>query len=270
MPDLKLGEISYFWREAGTGPVPAHFIHCSLASSRAWGATMAEFSNDLTISAIDLPGHGRTDMPLEDVDIQQQALQASIAVIERGDKPVHLLGHSFGGAVALRIALERPDLVLSLAMVEPIIFAVLDDAGHPAFDDVKRTEGPIQALLDKGENRAAAKLFLDRWGTGGEWDSMSEERKQIMISRIWFVTRSRASVMERNDARMHLQDMYGVKAPTLLMRGGISPESIKNVNDTLCAALPNARQVVIQGAGHMLPLTHSAEFFALLREFWQP
>ena len=101
-------------RYAGCGE-PAVLLHCSLAHSGAWGGVMAALSDRLAMVAIDLPGYGATEFDRA-LDIQDQACETTIAVLERLDAPAHLIGHSFGATVALRCAIERPELVASLSM----------------------------------------------------------------------------------------------------------------------------------------------------------
>jgi len=268
MPEITSGGASYFWRAEGMGETPAHFIHCSLASSRVWLPLMAEFAPQLRSTAIDMPGHGGTDMPVEGVDLQVQAAEASIALIEQTGAPVHLIGHSYGATVALRVAYARPDLVRSLVMIEPVFYALLDDANDDAFARTIAVERLFGEYFEAGDLRAAARQFIGVWGGGVEWQKMPETQRQKMMDRIWFIPMQEDSIAKRNDTRMHLRDMAGIKVPTLLVRGADSPDVIASINNTLCAAMPNVRQEVVAGAGHMVPLTHHDIFADILRGFW--
>ena len=268
MPEFNSGGASYFWREHGVGDQPAHFIHCSLASSRAWLPMMAEFEQELSSTAIDMPGHGRTEMPVAGVDLQVQAANASIALIEQADGPVHLIGHSYGGTVALRIAVERPDLVRSLVLVEPVFFAILDDAGNPEYARLMEVEHSFGKYLETGDLPRATEAFVGVWGVRNEWQNMPDERRQKITSRIWFISMQADSIIHRNAVRISLQDVKKIQVPTLLMRGSESPEIVHHINDTLCSAMQNAQQTVVKGAGHMVPLTHHDQASTIFRGFW--
>ena len=113
---------SRVWARGGARPVLA--LHCSLAHAGAW-AGLAEALQGVTVTAIDQIGHGRAADWDESSDLHAQATAAAVTMAESiGDGgPVDLFGHSFGGTVALRVALERPDLVV--ASFTSIVFASL-------------------------------------------------------------------------------------------------------------------------------------------------
>jgi len=84
---------------------------------------MAELAADFDCAAIDLPGSGWSPPPATMAGYSIAALAATVArVIEhRGTGPVHLVGNSMGGLVAVRLAASRPDLVRSLTLVSPAL-----------------------------------------------------------------------------------------------------------------------------------------------------
>ena len=106
----------------GRGPRPAVAIHCSLAHSGAWRGLSKALGDMLTLTAFDLPGHGRSgDWGPEDGEVQ--TLTTRIAETFVTAPPMDIIGHSFGATAALRLAMERPDLVRSLVLYEPVFFA---------------------------------------------------------------------------------------------------------------------------------------------------
>ncbi len=253
----------------GNGPRRAHLIHCSLASSRAFIPLMAEFTDDLDMVAVDMPGHGRSAAPDLSRDLQIQTADASIALIEQSNGPVDLIGHSFGATVALRITVQRPDLLRSLILFEPVFFAVLDDAGHPGFAVELAADSALGEFFEAGDNLGAAAYFLSRWGLPGEWDNLADDRRQLMADRMEFLKLQPDSIYNSNDFRITLTDLTLVETPTLLLNGSDSPEVIEQVGETIVAAMPNARLECVDGAGHMLPITHVGEVSQRMRVFFQ-
>ena len=127
MPDgLKAGSPTY-WTRFGQGPKPALAIHCSLAHSGSWGALARHLSGALTLTAFDMPGHGRSGEWDGHGEIQKRTAEIAADLL---DGPAHVIGHSFGATVALRLAVLRPELVRSLVLIEPVFFAVAL-ADHP-------------------------------------------------------------------------------------------------------------------------------------------
>ena len=160
------------WHRGGDRPVLA--LHCSLAHAGAWGA-MAENLHGLTLTAIDQIGHGRAPDWDGHADLHLDATRAAVAMateIGQG-RPVDLMGHSFGGTVCLRVALERPDLVRSLTLVEPVIFAAARSAGHPAYVPFRQRHEHLAALLAAGRKDEAAGDFHGYWGSGEPFAELS-------------------------------------------------------------------------------------------------
>lgn len=252
-------------RYAGNGE-PAVLLHCSLAHSGAWGGVMAGLADRLAMVAIDLPGHGATTFDPA-LDIQDQACETTIAVLERLDASAHLIGHSFGATVALRCAVERPDLVASVSMYEPVYFSLLA-AGNPAA--YAREMADAEAFgkhLMAGEWQQAAEAFLDRWGSHGGFQAMPEAQQKYMLKTIPMILENTHSVIEDRVGPVTLANIGQLNMPCLLMEGGRSPETIHLLSDLLGAALPNVQRRVFQTTGHMGPLSHAPEFARVVKGF---
>jgi len=123
---LDLGKLSVHVRSTPDGPAETGvFVHGLAGSATNWTDLMAELAGDMTGYAIDLPGAGFSPAPPDgDYSVSGHA-RAVIALIEhlvaeRG-APVHLVGNSLGGAVSVRVAATRPDLVRTLTLVSPAL-----------------------------------------------------------------------------------------------------------------------------------------------------
>jgi lipase len=252
-------------RYAGSGE-PAVLLHCSLAHSGAWGGVMAGLADRLAMVAIDLPGHGATEFDAA-LDIQDQAVETTIEVLERMDAPVHLIGHSFGATGALRCAVERPELVASVSMYEPAYFSLLASGNPAAYKrEMLESEAYAQHFLD-GEWQQAAEAFLDTWGSRGGFHVMPEAQKKYILKTIPMILENNHSVVEDRVGVVTLESVAQLNMPCLLMEGGQSPETIHLLNDLLEGALPNVQRKVFQTAGHMGPISHAPEFVRVVRAF---
>jgi len=252
-------------RYAGIGE-PAVLLHCSLAHSGAWSGVMAELADKLAMVAIDLPGHGKTEFDPA-LDIQDQACETTIAVLERMDGPSHLIGHSFGATVALRCAIERPELVASLSMYEPIYISLLASGNPEAYkQELADSEGFSKHLL-VGNWQQAAEAFLDRWGSLGGFHVMPVAQQEYMLKTIPLILENAYSVTLDRVGPVTLANIGQLDVPCLLMEGARSPETISLLNDLLEAALPNVQRRVFQTTGHMGPLSHAPEFARVVKAF---
>src|SRR5436305_3852763 len=114
------GAVTYLRETPGTTDhaEPALFVHGLGGSSANWTDLAGLLSHRLAGQAIDLPGFGRSD-PARNYSIPAVAKRVArwIEYTDRG--PVHLFGNSLGGAIAVRVAGTRPDLVRTLTLISP-------------------------------------------------------------------------------------------------------------------------------------------------------
>ena len=139
--DLRAGQEIY-WQVLGEGPRRAVAIHCSLAHSGAWKGVAEELRGTLAITAFDLPGHGQS----ADWDGRGDfvTLTAQIAASFM-DGPVDLIGHSVGGVAALQLAFAVPEMVRTLTLIEPVLFAAA--RGFPEWDEHSSLHQPEKKVI---------------------------------------------------------------------------------------------------------------------------
>ena len=123
---VSLGDHEVFVRSAPgperpDGAEPALFVHGLEGSSRNWTDLIDLLRIRLACEAMDLPGFGDSP-PRPDGRYSIAALaQTVIALIEKKQAPVHLIGNSLGGAVCVKVAATRPELIQSLTLVSPAL-----------------------------------------------------------------------------------------------------------------------------------------------------
>ena len=156
-------------------------LHASASSSRQWEGLRQVLEPHLAVRAIDLHGHGecpawRGTAPLTLAD--EAALVAPLLEEAGG---AHLVGHSYGGAVALKLASMYPRLVRSVIAYEPVMFGWLSGIGDgrgPASDIVAVADA-MRTHLRAGHEDAAAQHFIDFWSGAGAWQSLSSRTAEV-------------------------------------------------------------------------------------------
>lgn len=256
MPQELLANTETYWRVDGRGARRAFLLHCTFAHSGAWKGLMGETGDILTMEAMDLPAHGRSGGRDFDVSWQAQSVAMAVAIIEKGPVPLDLIGHSFGATVAIRIAVERPDLVKTLTLIEPVFFSAARDAGRPEYEAHIVEHGGFYQLLEAGDFEGAAKGFADMWGGPVKWEYLPVEQQQYMIDRITLIQDSSDTALGIGDDYIPLAKLAEIPIPVLLIEGDGSDPIIAAVQQSLRGAFPNSKRIKIKGAGHMVPITH--------------
>ncbi|AHM04314.1 Hydrolase, alpha/beta fold protein family [Roseibacterium elongatum DSM 19469] len=246
-------------RHWGTAGEAALALHCSLAHAAAWDGVGRALSDRLRITAPDLVGHGRGPERDASQDYHDQVTAQARALLPDGRG--HLFGHSFGATVALRLAVEHPDRVASLTLIEPVLFAAAGNS--PGRRAHAATLAGMEERIAAGDMAGAARQFLDVWGGGVPYDAMQAAQQRYMADRIWVIAASDPALSLDRAALLPRLDR--VRCPVLLIEGSASPPVIGEIQAALAAGLPDARRVGIEGAGHMLPITHPDRVAAEIR-----
>ena len=248
-----------FVREAGaehTDTLPVLCLHANASSSSQWRALMDLLAPRHRVLAPDLLGAGRSARWPQVAGARlHHELDALSDVLDGLGDRFHLVGHSYGGAVAMRIALTWPDRVASLLLYEPTMFPLLGQPhpGQPGAIGISAVAAAAIAEVERGNLQAAAAGFIDYWMGAGAWAAMPEARRGPLAE-------SMRPIRQWTDAIFaepwSLADLAGLALPVLLLGGALSPASASDLLPILARLLPNATLQRLEGVGHMAPVTH--------------
>jgi len=238
---------------SGHGP-PVVMLHSSLASKAQWLVLAERMSSRFQVIALDLWGYGDNPLPSVrerfSIDDEVRLVAGHIDRLVAPHDRVHVVGHSYGGLVALRFAQCMRGRVASLSLYEPVVFGMLENDDE-ALADVTRLAGEIRRLLASEHRHDAARAFVDFWNGDGAFASLSPGARVGAARGMDKVALDfRAAWHWRPDA----DDLHRVVSPTLLLTGTRSPPVVQRIVKLLARRLPHSRVATLD-AGHMAPLT---------------
>ena len=181
MPTIQVNGAAIAYTAAGTGE-PVVALHSSAASGAQWRALGERIGDRFLLLAPDLYGYGATDPwpghgPLTLAD--EAALVSALTAAECGG-PFHLVGHSYGGAVALRFAVDHPERLRSLTLIEPVAFHLLRGRGAAdgaLFAEVCALADAVSAAALSGDYAGGMTRFVDYWNGAGAWAAIRPEAR---------------------------------------------------------------------------------------------
>ncbi|MGE5850477.1 MAG: alpha/beta fold hydrolase [Candidatus Methylomirabilota bacterium] len=227
---------------SGAGAQPTVLlIHGSGVSARSWTNQLRGLGQVLRVLAIDLPGHGDSEA-ISEARLEAYADAARGALDALGTGPVFAAGHSLGGAVAQLFAARHPDAVTGLVLVSTC--ARLPESNGFLESYYRYLPAPIRKLLFFSMTKKI--LFAPTAPREAILLGMEEIRS----------CRPETILTDLAVARsMDLQDVArGIRVPTLILCGGRDKLTAPALSQELSQLIPGSRLLILERAGHMLPL----------------
>jgi pimeloyl-ACP methyl ester carboxylesterase len=226
-------------------------LHASGSSARQWQALVERLQPRYRPLAVDLRG-------------PEDAAQVTEALERLGG--AHLVGHSYGGALAMTVAARRPALVCSLAAYEPVLFRALlaDGASGREAQDVLVVAETIRLLLSRNEPEAAAQRFVEYWSGADAWRYLAPGRQAAIAARMPEVLGNFDTLL---DKPFDAPGFARLRRPMLFLTGGSTVASTRRLGMLLGEAFPMAQHDTMPGLGHMGPVTHAESVNERIEKF---
>lgn len=242
-------------REAGAGPGVV-CVHSNASTSSQWRALMDRLAPSHHLLAPDSLGAGKSPpWPTDRVVMLADEVALLEPVFAAAGSPFFLIGHSYGGAVALLAALARPERVRALVVYEPTMFSLLEEEapGQAAANGIRAAAADAAADIADANPAAAGERFIDYWMGAGTWRGMPEARRASIAASMGNIGQWSRVLF---DEPTPLEAFRSLRVPTLYLVGAESPASSRGVARLLTGVLPRVSIVELAGLGHMGPVTH--------------
>lgn len=247
--------VTPFIREAGSGPAVV-CLHSNASSSSQWRGLMETLSPRFRVIAPDCYGAGKSANWTSDqrINLNDEAdfIEPILGAV---GEPFFLMGHSYGAAIALNVALKAPGRVRAMVLYEPTLFSLIDaDSAPPnSADGIRQAVQAAGGALDDGDIALAAKYFIDYWMGPQAWDNTPDSKKGPMAASVVNVRRWAHALFTEP---AELDAFRALDIPILYMIGKSTTQSASGVARLLTSVLPRVEVVTFDGLGHMGPVTH--------------
>ncbi len=226
-----------------------------MSSKEQWLKLFNLLKADFQVIAIDLYGYGASEYPPNPASFSlvDEANRFSHIVSSLiGEQQFHLIGHSYGGATALRFAYAEQERLLSLSVYEPVAFHLLDSS-HPSYGPVRDIAECVDRELKNGNLSAATEHFVDFWSGNGTYAKLNGDRQAAFDSVIEKVSLDFQAIMNEP---LGLKDYSSIALPLCIIAGKSSRTATQKIAQDLFSTLPQTSFHWVEG-GHMAPLARA-------------
>src|SRR3954468_955580 len=237
--------------EHGTG-TPVVFLHSGVGSAGEWKQVFSLWPEGYRLVAGDAYRHG-TGLGEADRRTLDDYADQVYAVAEHVGAPVRLVGFSWGGATALRVAAVKPEVVDALVVIEPEAYALLRAQDGDAYSEICGLRDRWRAHVREGRWYEAFEEFIDFYNGPGSFARWPLPRREAFLA----AQQARGDLWDvLFDDLLTVEALAGLTTPVHVVEGSRTSAVDHAICEVVRRHVPHARHTVIEGAGHMIPLAH--------------
>ena len=248
----------------GAGPLIV-LLPPGASPAAAWRGVIDDLSSAFECLAVNPSGYAETDAFKADRPMSlDDEVEAVLALIASRKETIHLVGHSYGGAIAMRLVQRHEFRFSTLTLIEPAVYPLLSQAGeNDLANEVRSVNEVFMARVRAGANESAFHDYFDYYNAGSlKWIDLSHSAKDRFLSISEHVAAALGAVHACDTG---LQDLEKLHIPALLVAGAETDAVHARLTEIVAQHIPNSRSETIASAGHMCSLTHPNEVAALIR-----
>ena len=244
-------------------PATVVCLHSSMSHGGQWRALVNRLENDFNVLTPNLLCYSGANDGFENQQLRlEDEVSAVMRQVEKVDGPVHLVGHSFGGAVSLRLASMYPERIASLTVYEPVWFSLLFENGVSDAEtmEIDRIQKSLASDTQFGRLRGAQE-FIDYWAGGDGWSYLSSQQQDRLASLSSKVAAEFGALMAAGPAT---QELRKLDIPVRLLCGTNTRDTASRISELLAEIVPGVEYCRLDGMAHMAPVTNADDVNPLI------
>jgi len=257
------------YEEEGSGDAIL-FIHGGLSGPAVWGPVKAATGKKYRSISYTQRYYGSASWPDDgkNFNLATHAEDLAKLIQSLNAGPAHLVGWSYGGAVATIAALKNPSLVRSLIVYEPVLGSVLSAdsvEGKTAREDRAKIFGPATAAAKAGQAEQSARLLYEAIYqlAPGSFEDLPQSTKAGVLEN----ARTRPLAVAAPPPNVTCDDLKAFNRPTLVVWGEKTQPSFALTSEAVANCVPGAQRVIMQNVNHNGPVRDPDAFGATVLEF---
>ena len=267
MPVNKINGVNLYWELTGSKGEPLVLVHGSWGNHHNWDMVVSEFAKTFRVLTYDRRGHSQSERSPGQGYVEED-VQDLIGLTEHLDlSPAHIVGNSFGAIIVLRTAAKRSDLFRKMIIHEPPLLGLIkyNLETREAFQMLNDRIKTVMDLIAAGNIEKATEEFMEKLGMGpGNWQKLPEVAQKTFIynAPTWY-----DEMHDPNSLEIDFTTLSDFKKPALFSTGSASPPFFPVIIDKLMTAIPHAKRIIIEGAGHVPHISHPEKYIEIVRSF---
>jgi pimeloyl-ACP methyl ester carboxylesterase len=265
--EVEGAEINYV--EMGEGPV-ALFVHGLGAMWQSWLENIPELARDHRVIALDLPGFGRSEMPVEEISIDGYARLVASFMDKVGVDRATVIGNSMGGFIGAELAIRNPERVERLVLVSPAILWQEYKRAKPLTRLAVVTEASATRAMAGSQKMARTRprlRHLALMASGFRYPHLLSPELSVEMIRTARRTKGFVPALQALADFPLREELPKIAAPTLVVWGAHDPLVHRKHAHELKQLIPNVELVIFERTGHEAMAERPERFHRVLREF---
>ncbi|MEM9355980.1 MAG: alpha/beta hydrolase [Pseudomonadota bacterium] len=251
-PRFEFGQLAAIQKGEGKAILLLHGVGLR---AEAWNGQTSELATNYHVIAPDMPGHGMSAMLPGNATLARYTDRIAAALNDSITSSIVVAGHSMGAMIALDLACRYPERVRGVA----------------ALNAIYRRSPEAAAAVQKRASSLDGRTVADPSGPLKRW-FQDDESPEASACLDWLTSvnpggyKTAYSIFAHSDAPPDAS-LMSLACPALFMTGAEEPNSTPAMSEEMAALVPGGRAIVLDGAAHMMPMTHPAAVNAALTQF---